>query len=62
MSPCFWVILCPINFVGKIRDAVGDMANKFAAQDGMEAGTDGQCSPHHQAHFEPSLIELVGTQ
>jgi hypothetical protein len=38
------------------------MANKFAAQDGMEAGTDGQCSPHHQAHFEPSLIELVGTQ
>jgi hypothetical protein len=28
----FWVILCPINFVGKIRDSVGDMAKKFAAQ------------------------------
>ena len=32
----FWVILCPINFVGKFRDMVGDMAKGFAAQDGME--------------------------
>jgi len=32
----FLVILCPINFVGKIRDSVGDMAKEFAAQDGME--------------------------
>jgi len=28
-----WVILCPINFVGKMKDAVADMAKKFADQD-----------------------------
>ena len=32
----FWIILCPINFVGKARDAIGDMAKELAAQDGAE--------------------------
>jgi CheY-like chemotaxis protein len=36
MKVRFWVILCPINFVGKIKDRIGDMAKEFAAQDGME--------------------------
>ena len=36
MKVRFWVILCPINFVGKIRDFVSDIAKGFAAQDGME--------------------------
>jgi hypothetical protein len=30
------VILCPINFVGRIRDSVADMAKTFSEQDGME--------------------------
>ena len=25
-----------------------------------EAWTDGQCSPRHQTHFEPSFLELNG--
>ena len=33
----FWIILCPINFVGKIRDHVADMAKGFAAKDEMAA-------------------------
>ena len=28
----FWVILCPINFVGKMKEAVGDMAKGFGAE------------------------------
>ena len=33
----FWIILCPINFVGKIRDCVADMANSFAAKNNLAA-------------------------
>jgi hypothetical protein len=33
MKARFWVILCPLNFVGKLKDAVRDMAKGFAAQD-----------------------------
>jgi hypothetical protein len=25
----FWVILCPINLVGKARDSVGDMVGRW---------------------------------
>jgi len=24
----FWVILCPLNFVGRIRDSIGDMVGR----------------------------------
>jgi len=34
MKVRFCVILCPINFVGKMKDAVADMAKGFAAQAG----------------------------
>jgi len=36
VSPCFWVILCPISFVGKLRDMVGDMAKGLTARGGMQ--------------------------
>jgi hypothetical protein len=36
MKVRFLVILCPLNFVGRIRDSVGDMAKQFAAQEGMQ--------------------------
>jgi CheY-like chemotaxis protein len=28
----FWIILCPISFIGKIRDLVAEMAKSFAAK------------------------------
>jgi|AntAceMinimDraft_1070359.scaffolds.fasta_scaffold14679_2 CheY-like chemotaxis protein/anti-sigma regulatory factor (Ser/Thr protein kinase) len=28
----FWIILCPLNFVGKIRELIADMAEGFTAQ------------------------------
>ena len=58
MKARFWVILCPLNFVGKLKDAVRDMAKGFAAQDVQdgisiwEVGSAGIChmiilfSPH----------------
>ena len=32
----FWVILCPINLVGRIRDSISDMAKGLTAQGGMD--------------------------
>jgi hypothetical protein len=31
----FWIILCPVSFIGNIQGMVGDMAQKFR-QEGME--------------------------
>ena len=28
MQVRFWVIMCPISFVGKLKDAVGDMVRR----------------------------------
>jgi hypothetical protein len=33
----FWIILCPINFVGKMRGFVADIAENFATTDEMRA-------------------------
>jgi|AntAceMinimDraft_5_1070358.scaffolds.fasta_scaffold02221_2 CheY-like chemotaxis protein len=33
----FWIVLCPINFVGKMRRFVADMAETFATKDEMRA-------------------------
>ena len=33
----FWIILCPINFVGKVRELVADVANSFATEGKMLA-------------------------
>jgi hypothetical protein len=39
MKASFWVILCPIDYMKRVRDSVSEMAAKLAEQDGMEFWT-----------------------